>query len=78
MTHHKKFAKVEGHPNLLRDLQTNAIVNTDSISSTNYSFSRNKIKEERESMHQLKSDVEELKSSVYEIKQLLRSIVNAT
>jgi hypothetical protein len=78
MTQYKKFAKVEGHPNLLRDLQTNAIINTDSSSSTNYSSSRNKIKEEKESMNQLKSDVEGLKSSVDEIKQLLRSIINAT
>jgi hypothetical protein len=69
---------VEGHPNLIRDLSTNAIINTDSFSSEQYNKIRNSKKQEKQKIEQLHSDVEELKSSVDEIKQLLRSIVNAT
>jgi hypothetical protein len=72
----RKYAKVEGHPNLLRDLDTNAIINTDSISSSSYTSSRNRIKEEKESIQKLKTDVEDLKSSISEIKFLLRKIAN--
>jgi gas vesicle protein len=75
---HKKYAKVEGHPNLIRDLSTNAIINTDSFSSEQYNKIRNSKKEEKQKIEKLHSDVEDLKSSVDEIKQLLRSIVNGT
>ena len=75
---HKKYAKVEGHSNLIRDLSTNAIINTDSFSSEQYNKIRNSKKQEKQKIEQLHSDVEDLKSSVDEIKQLLRSIVNGT
>ena len=32
----KKYAKVEGYENLVRDLETSAIINTDHISLNNY------------------------------------------
>ena len=44
----KKYAKVDGYPNLIRDLDTNAIINTDSISASTYDKSRElrKLKEQ--------------------------------
>jgi hypothetical protein len=72
----KKYAKVEGHPNLLRDLDTNAIVNTDSISANNYDKSLNARKSQKLQLQSLQEDIETLKDSIDEIKNLLRGISN--
>ena len=34
----KDYAKVEGHPHLVRDLKSNAIINTDEIALNNYNL----------------------------------------
>lgn len=69
-----RYAKVEGHPNLLRDLSTNAIVNTDTLSSEQYLKIRERKKQDSEKMSNMESEIEEIKSSINEIKQLLRNI----
>ena len=70
----KKYAKVDGHPNLLRDLSTNAIINTDSISSDQYIKTRERKKAETEKIARMESDIEDIRSSIDEIKDLLRKI----
>ena len=70
----KRYAKVEGHPNLLRDLSTNAIVNTDSIASEQYIKTRKRKLHEQEKISNMESEIDEIKSSINEIKQLLRNI----
>lgn len=74
----RQYAKVEGHPNLLRDLTTNAIINTDQLSSDQYTKLKNKKSQEKQKIEKLSSDVEDLKSSIEEIKNLLRSISNGS
>ena len=71
---HPKYAKVEGHPHLLRDLSTNAIINTDIKTSEQYLRTRERKKEEQKKIDSIESDIEELKSSMNEIKQLLRNL----
>jgi formiminotetrahydrofolate cyclodeaminase len=71
-----KYAKVEGHPNLLRDLSTNAIVNTDSISSGHYTMLKNRKISEKTKIDNLESELCELKSSINEIKCLLKDLIN--
>lgn len=70
------YARVEGHSNLVRDLNTNAIINTDSNQFIQY----NKIKQNKENqlkrLDNIESEMSDLKSSIDEIKQLLRSIKN--
>ena len=68
----KKYAKVEGHPNLIRDLSTNAIINTDSTSSNHYSKLKNKKKSEKLKIENLEKEMEELKDVLEEIKSLLK------
>jgi len=72
------YARVEGHSNLIRDLNSNAIINTDSNELVQY----NKMKQNKESqlkrLSNIESEMSELKSSIDEIKQLLRSIKNET
>jgi DNA-binding sugar fermentation-stimulating protein len=68
------YAKVENHPNLIRDLKTNAIINTDKKSLLTY----NKIKEskntEKTRIDNLEKELSEIKSSILEIKKLLLKV----
>ncbi len=72
----KRYAKVEGYPNLLRDLDTNAIINTDSISANNYDKSVQFRKYQKKEIDSMKNDLNNLKDSIEEIKNLLKGIYN--
>jgi hypothetical protein len=74
----KKYAKVDGHPNLLRDLDTNAIINTDKISSDNYTIVKQKKEEENKRISHIEDDIHQLKTSIDEIKFLLKDILNGS
>ena len=72
------YHKVEGHSNLIRDVNTNAIVNTNMSEYENYK-SLKKIKDaERERMKSLENDVNEMKNDLNEIKSLLRLLTNGS
>jgi hypothetical protein len=71
-----QYAKVEGHPNLLRDLKTNAIINTDIVSLDHYTIAKRKKEEEVKRIDNLENELSELKSSIDEIKQLLKAFKN--
>lgn len=73
-----RYAKVQGYPNLIRDLDTNAIINTDSMESINYDRSRNLRKRKENELNNIKSDIDDMKSSIQEIKLLLKEILNGT
>lgn len=70
------YVKVEGHPNLVRDLKSNAIINTDKISLDNYTIAKRKKEEEVKRIDNIENELIELKSSIDEIKQLLRTLAN--
>jgi hypothetical protein len=72
----KKYAKVEGHNNLVRDLETNAILNTDSIGVNNYDNNKNIRKSQKKEIESLKNEVSEIKSSIEDIKNLLKKFYN--
>jgi prefoldin subunit 5 len=71
-----KFAKIDGHQNLIRDIKSNAIINTDISEGNNYLQNREKRKEDQETMQKLKNDIDSLKSSIDEIKFLIKGIKN--
>ena len=60
-----KYLKVEGHDNLVRDVNTGAIISTDKPSRNNLSSTMNN------ALH----DINTLKEELSEIKLLLREIV---
>ena len=62
------YIKVEGHPNLVRDKNTGAILN---INKTEIEASR--IKKEKEK--QKDREIEQLKNDVSEIKSMLNKLV---
>jgi hypothetical protein len=72
----RRYVKVEGHPNLVRDITTNAILNVDSQSSNLYTHKKNKRIEEKEKLQSLIEDVTSLKTDMSEIKTLLRKFLN--
>jgi hypothetical protein len=73
-----KYAKVEGHVNLIRDQSTKAILNTDMNEYNNYIVLRDSKKFEDEKIKVIENEVEEIKNNLNEIKDLLRSLINGS
>lgn len=64
-----EYQKVEGHPGLIRDLESTAIINSDTNAYQNYIAMRNqKLKE--------KQRLDDLENEVGEIKSLLKQIID--
>ena len=69
-------AKVEGHTNLVRDLKSQAIINTDSDAYARYMARKAKQRTKDDEVRQVIRDVNELKNEMREIKNLLVEIKN--
>lgn len=69
-----QYAKVENHPNLVRDLKTNAIINTDKKSLSTYNKIKQNKNDEKARIDNLEKELSEIKSSILELKQLLLKI----
>ena len=69
-------AKVEGHAHLVRDLKSQAIVNTDSDAYARYMARKRKQKEQNDEVREIIRDVNELKTEMREIKDLLIGMTN--
>ena len=66
--------KVEGHSNLVRDINTNAIVRT----SNEYAIYMKRIKQREENADQLRgmcSEINNLKKELREIKDLIKKVI---
>lgn len=72
------YAKIEGYSNLLRDQNTNVIINTNSSEYEEY-IKRKKLKNnENQKIENLEKDVANMKDDLSEIKNLLRSLINGS
>tara|TARA_R100000734_G_C3230464_1_gene38670 strand:- start:52 stop:279 length:228 start_codon:yes stop_codon:yes gene_type:complete len=63
--------KVKGHAHLIRDLKSQAIINTDSDAYAKYMARKIKQKEKDDEVRQVVRDVNELRNEMREIKNLL-------
>ena len=72
----KDTAKVKGHAHLVRDLKSQAIVNTDSDAYARYMARKRKQKEQTDEIRGVIRDVNELRTEMREIKDLLLGIAN--
>ena len=72
----KDTAKVKGHAHLVRDLKSQAIVNTDSDAYARYMARKRKQKEQTDEIRSVIRDVNELKTEMREIKNLLIGFAN--
>ena len=73
-----EYLRVEGHMNLLRDPNTNSIVNLDMSEYQQYIARKNIKSEENKKIENLEDDVANIKGDLDEIKSLLRSLVNGS
>jgi len=67
--------KVEGHDTLVRDLRSNAIINT---SKSEYTIYMNRIKSREQQSDQIRNTIKEiniLKQELFEIKSLLKEVI---
>ena len=68
--------KVDGHSSLIRDDNTNAILNTNSVEYNNYLQRRFKRKQGTDRIDNMENDLKSLKDDINEIKTLLRALSN--
>ena len=69
-------AKVEGHTHLVRDLKSQAIINTDSDAYARYMERKAKQKVKDDEVRQVIREVNELKNEMREIKNLIIGAAN--
>ena len=68
--------KVQGHTHLVRDLKSQAIINTDSEAYARYMARKAKQKEKDDEVRKVIRDVNELKNEMREIKNLIIGLKN--
>ena len=68
--------KVQGHQHLVRDLKSQAIINTDSDAYARYMARKTKQKVKDDEVRQVIRDVNELKNEMREIKNLIIGLKN--
>ena len=70
------IAKVKGHSHLVRDLKSQAIINTDSDAYARYMIRKAKQSKKDDEMRDVVREVNSLKNEMREIKDLLVEIKN--
>ena len=70
------IAKVQGHSHLVRDLKSQAIINTDSDAYARYMARKAKQSKKDDEMRSVVREVNSLKTEMREIKDLLIEIKN--
>ena len=69
--HKRKYLKVEGKTDLVRDTDTNAIINVDKSGYQAYITNREKLLSDKERIEKLETKVSDIKGDLDEIKDLL-------
>ena len=70
------YAKVKGHSNLVRDLKSQAIINTDSDAYARYMTRKAKQQKKDDEMRKVVREVNEIKTEMFEIKILLKKVLD--
>lgn len=73
-----RYLKVKNDEKLVRDVVTNAIINTDSNEYLNYIQEREKRLSHNQKVDDLEKQIFELKTDLNEIKNLLRNLANGS
>jgi hypothetical protein len=72
------YLKVEGYSHLMRDQNTNSIINTNMSEYQEYVSRRNAKNEETQKVQNIEEELASMKDDIDEIKNLLRSLVNGS
>jgi len=70
-----KFAKVKEHSNLVRDLDSKAVLNVDNKSLQAYRESRNARMKQQQKFEGIQEEIDSIRDDITEIKSLLLKIV---
>ena len=70
------IAKVKGHSHLIRDLKSQAIINTDSDAYARYMTRKAKQSKKDDEMRKVVREVNEIKTEMFEIKNLLKKVLD--
>ena len=70
------YVKVKDHDHLMRNTQSNCIVNTNKAEYEEYLTRRKLKKSEKNKGENIERDISTLRNEITEIKDLLRSLVN--
>jgi len=70
------IAKVKGHSHLIRDLKSQAIINTDSDAYARYMTRKAKQSKKDDEMRKVVREVNEIKTEMFEIKSLLKKVLD--
>ena len=70
------IAKVKGHSHLIRDLKSQAIINTDSDAYARYMARKAKQAKKDDEIREVVREVNEIKSEMFEIKDLLKKVLD--
>ena len=70
------YAKVKGHSNLVRDLKSQAIINTDSDAYARYMTRKAKQSKKDDEMRKVVREVNEIKTEMFEIKNLIKKVLD--
>ena len=68
--------KVKGHTHLVRDLTSQAIINTDSDAYARYMARKAKQQKKDDEMRKVVREVNEIKTEMFEIKDLLKKVLD--
>ena len=68
--------KVKGHTHLVRDLKSQAIINTDSDAYARYMARKAKQAKKDDEVRKVIREVNDIKSEMFEIKDLLKKVLD--
>ena len=72
------FYDLDGHKDLARDPETNAVVNVNTLEYTQY-LSRREVKSEKnDKIQNIENDFANMKSEINEIKSLLKELIHGS
>ena len=71
-----EYYGVEGHSNLLRDPNTDSIVNIDSLGYERYIARREAKNKKNQKVQNIEQEVANMKEDINEIKNLLKELLN--
>lgn len=71
-----KYIKVKDNSDLVRDITTNSIINTNTIEYQRYLSMKIDKESENKKLRNFENDLNNIKDDINEIKSLLRSLIN--
>ena len=69
------YIKIEKHTQLVRDTESNAILNSDQTALINYKAARAKRLSKNEEFNRMKNEIDTIRSDLNEIKMLLVNMI---